>query len=399
MRLLVVAGSEAGARQVRGALPPKDSFPVEVFTATDLGSALHHLARGAVDLVLLDLDLPSDREQPPLETLRARAPAVPVVVFTDRQEEPDARALLPRGAEDCLFRSDLTPQVLRHAMWSAAERAGRRQATAALSLPGPPTAGRGGEPAAWNPGSQPAIPRLAPLARMASVGHLAGGVAHGVNNLLCAISNQLQVLQLREDLAPDLAAAIETTEEWVRQAAGSVGALLEYALRAQGTRSRVDLHAVTKRALDLLRGSARVRHLDLRTDFPPALPSLDLDEAAWELLVYELVANAAEAFTPKGPKGSLSIRGRPLAGRTPGSPPAGIEISFEDDGPGIAAEHLSRVFEPFFTTRDARQHPGLGLPLARSIVLAHQGEIEIGANQPTGTRVSIRLPAPAGPPA
>ena len=124
--------------------------------------------------------------------------------------------------------------------------------------------------------------------------------------------------------------------------------------------------------------------------------SLDLDEAAWEHIVFELVANAAEAIATKG---SLWIRARSLAGGTPTSSPAGIEVCFEDDGPGISAEHLSRVFEPFFTTRNAGEHLGLGLTVVQSIVRAHRGEIAIEANQPAGTRVTIRLPAPDDHPA
>jgi len=352
MRLLLVARNEAAVRQVRGALPRGDSLPPEVVTATDLGTALRHLAEDTVDLILLDLDLPSDRDQPALETLKAQAPSVPILVFTDRPDE----------AVD-------TP-ALRTARW-------------------------GGDPPARDPRLQQTISRLAPLARKASVGHLAGGVAHEVNNLLCALSNQLQVLQLRDDLTPDLAVTIEAMEGWVRRAAGSVGALLEYALRPQETRSLVDLQAVTSRMLLLLRGNSRFRHMDLNAEFAPALPWLDLDEATWEHVVFELVANAAEAIAPKG---SLWIRARPLPGCTPTSPPAGIEVCFEDDGPGISAEHRPRVFEPFFTTRDAGDHLGLGLTFVRSIVRAHRGDIGIETNQPTGTRIIIRLPTPDDPP-
>ena len=391
MRLLLVARSEAVARQVRGALPVEGAFPSEVVTATDLGSALRHLAERAVDLVLLDLDVPSDREEPALETLRAQAPAVPVVVFTDWRDEIDARAALRRGAEDCLLHTDVTPQVLRHAMWAAIQRAGLGQATGTGEAGAIGADGWGG-----GPRLQETISRLAPLARIASVGHLTGGVAHEVNNLLCALSNQLQVLQLRDDLDPGLVGTLEAMEGWVRRAAGSVGTLLEYALRPQGSRGRVDLQEVTNRMILLLQGSSRFRHVDLNAEFAPVLPSLDLDETAWEYIVFELTANAAEAIVGKG---SLWIRARPLPGSLPPSPPAGIEVCFEDDGQGIPAQHLPRLFEPFFTTRGAGEHLGLGLTLVRSILQAHQGDIAVEANRPAGTRIVIRLPAPDGQPA
>jgi signal transduction histidine kinase len=216
-------------------------------------------------------------------------------------------------------------------------------------------------------------------------------VAHEVNNLLCALSSQLQVLQLHEDLHPDLAPTLEAMEHWVRRAAESVGTLLEYALRPSGTRSLVDLHAVTRRMLSLLQGSARFRHLELFTDFAPTLPPLELDEAAWEQVVFELAANAAEAIPSRG---SLRVRARQRPGNRPPSPLGGIEVTFEDDGPGIPAEDVSRLFEPFFTTKPKGEHPGLGLTIVRSILLDHQGDIRVEANQPSGTRVIIRLPVP-----
>jgi signal transduction histidine kinase len=359
MRVLLVSGSEAGARQLREALPRGDRPPLEVVTATDLESALRHLAEDGVDLILVDLELPSDRGLPALETLKRQAPAVPVLAFVARRSGPNPGTVRTAEASD--------PPAAR-------------------------AAGGEADPPHGALGSPATISRLAPLARMASIGQLTGGVAHEVNNLLCALSNQLQVLQLREDLDPELVGTIETMEGWVRQAAGSVGVLLEYALRPQGTRSRVDVQAATSRMLLLLRSSPRFRHLDLDTEFVPLLPLPELDEAAWDHIVFELAANAAEATATKG---SLRIRARPLPGPTSSS---GIEVCFEDDGPGIPAEHLPRVFEPFFTTRDAGEHLGLGLTLVRSLLRAHRGDIRIEANRPTGVRILIRLPVPDAPP-
>ncbi len=396
MQLLLVARSDERARQVREGLLLGEAFPMEVLTETDLASALRRLAEDEVDLILLDLDLPSDQVHPALEALKARAPAVPVLVFGDRPGRAEVQASLRRGAVDCLRSTDLTREVFREAMRRAIDRAALGREAAGIETAPLRASRSGGDPGGEDPTAGRAISRLAPLARLASVGKLTSGVAHGVNNLLCALSNQLQVLQLRDDLAPDLTASIEAMDAWVRRAADRVGSLLEYALRPPGTRSRVDVPAVTSQILDLLRSSSQLRQLELCTDFPPDLPPLDLDEAAWGHLVFEVVANAAEAIATKG---SLWIRARALAGATPAAPPVGIEISFEDDGPGIAAEDLPRVFEPFFTTRDAGQHPGLGLTLVRSIVLAHQGEISIEANHPSGSRIIIRLPAPDDLPA
>jgi signal transduction histidine kinase len=229
---------------------------------------------------------------------------------------------------------------------------------------------------------------------LASVGRLAGGLAHEVNNLLCALSSQLQALQLHENLDPELASTLEAMEGWVRRAAGSVGSLLEYALRPPGTRSAVDLHVVTNRMLALLRGSPRFRHLELSADFSPALPPVEMDEAAWEQVVFELAANAAEAIPTRG---SLKVCARQRPGNGPSAPLGGIEVAFEDDGPGIPAEHVPRLFEAFFSTKPEGEHAGLGLTIVRSILMDHQGVIRVEPNQPSGTRLIIQLPSPEPP--
>jgi len=371
MRVLVIARDQAEARQFTGLLSQASPTPVCLATATDLGAALRHLAEQAVDLILLDLHLPSGRDRPALEILRAQAPAAAMLAVSDGHDEAEARAALRGGADDCLGRAELTPQLLRHAVWVALER---KHLGADAMRREPET-----------------IARLTPVARLASVGHLAAGVAHEVNNLLCALSNQLQVLQLHEHLDPELTPTLEAMEQWVRRAAGSVASLLEYALRPPGTRGPVDLRAVTSRMLTLLQGCPRFRHLEFSADFAPGLPALELDEAGWEQVVFELAANAAEASAARG---ALRVRARPWPGSDPSSPPAGIEVSFEDDGPGIAAEHLPRLFEPFFTTKAQAEHLGLGLTIVRGILLAHRGDIRVAVAPTGGTCVTVRLPAP-----
>ena len=248
---------------------------------------------------------------------------------------------------------------------------------------------------------QRALARLVQSAHLASVGLLAGGVAHDINNPLCIISNHLQLLRLRrEPIPPDVDAALGSIETSVRRIAGSIDALLEYARVRPGERQRTDLNEAMRRILLLLQYHPLCRRVSVVMDLQADLPAVALDRAAWEQVILELVTNAREAMSEGG---RVLICTRLLGSRPerPGIQPGGgahgeipwVEIAVQDEGPGIAAEELSRVFDPFFTTKAAKRGMGIGLKICRDIVGEHGGSLRVERGTPTGTRVAIEMPA------
>jgi two-component system NtrC family sensor kinase len=240
---------------------------------------------------------------------------------------------------------------------------------------------------------QRALARLVQSAHLASVGLLAGGVAHDINNPLCIISNHLQLLRLRkEHLPPEMDAALTSIEGSVRRIAGSIEALLEYARVRPGERQRADVNEAMRRILLLLQYHPLCRRLSVVTDFATELPPVELDRAAWEQVILELVTNAREAMAEGG---RVHIRTRPLGSRPArggSGEVAWVEVSVEDDGPGIAPEEVSRIFDPFFTTKSVKRGMGIGLKICRDIVDEHGGSLRVEPGTPAGTRVVIELP-------
>jgi signal transduction histidine kinase len=231
---------------------------------------------------------------------------------------------------------------------------------------------------------QRSMARLVQSSHMASVGLLAGGVAHDINNPLCIISNHLQLLKLRREPLPmELTGVLGSIETSVQRIAGSIEALLEYARCQPGEHQATDINEAVRRILILLQYHPLCRRLRVETALTPGLPAVDLDRGAWDQVMLELVTNAREAMTEGGVVRISTREG------TEGDD--WVEVVVEDDGPGIDPEDLPRLFDPFFTTRQAKRGMGVGLKMCRDIIQEHGGRLRLESDGRSGTRVVIGL--------
>jgi len=223
--------------------------------------------------------------------------------------------------------------------------------------------------------------RLVQLERLAALGELAAAITHEVRNPLAIIRSATQTLSetLGAENAEARRACSFITAE-IDRLANVVTSLLGFARPPQLHVRSVAIGELVDRALVLARDEldakqARVR----RSSLPPiAQPRVDPDLMCQVILC--LLSNAAEAL-PRG--GEIAIETAGVNGS--------IEVAVADSGPGVPVELRERVFEPFFTTR--ARGVGLGLAVARQIVEAHGGKIEIGDAPAGGALFRIRLPA------
>jgi signal transduction histidine kinase len=250
--------------------------------------------------------------------------------------------------------------------------------------------------------------RLLQAEKLASLGVLVAGVAHELNNPLSNISSTCQILL--EELPSAERAELE---DWLRQIDGEsdrarriVQTLLDYGRQGPFKRRPVDLQVLVGKTLVLLHGSLEEAGARVQVDVPPGL-TLWADAQRLQQVFINLVRNALQAGG-EGTQVRLSARmhrvgedepplpaGAEVLG-TPGcSLPRGacfVQILVEDDGPGISPDHLPRVFDPFFTTREPRAGMGLGLYIVQEIVREHDGCIAAGPAPGRGTRFWLRLP-------
>jgi two-component system NtrC family sensor kinase len=228
--------------------------------------------------------------------------------------------------------------------------------------------------------------RVAQSERLASIGMLAAGVAHEVNNPLGGIL-ALTALTL-EDLPADHPTR-DNLEEVVRQTERCrdiVRHLLEFSRQSEVSIAEIDLNETVERTMALLRRQSLFFNIEMEKDLDPELPHVMADASQLQQVFMNIVMNAVQAMDERG---TLTIRTRSLPDTSE------IEIRFGDTGRGIPPEDLGRIFDPFFTSGKDGQGTGLGLSIAYGIISRHRGSITAESEVGGGTTFVIRLPVAA----
>ncbi len=230
---------------------------------------------------------------------------------------------------------------------------------------------------------------LAKAQKLESVGLLAGGIAHDFNNLLTGILGNIGLARLRHKLEPKAFELLDEAEKAVLRARDLTGQLLTFSRGGAPVKKSLALSkAIQETAAFALRGSNVRCDFDIADDLWP----VEADEGQISQVFNNLVINAAQAM-PQG--GTVAVRAKNMVlDDGCGLPlPAGeyIEISVEDRGIGIPGEHLDRIFDPYFSTKEKGR--GLGLSVTYSIIKKHGGHIRVESRLGAGTTFYVYLPA------
>jgi len=222
--------------------------------------------------------------------------------------------------------------------------------------------------------------------KLASLGQLAAGVAHELNNPLSTILLFSDVL-LRESEPDDQHRSdLETIARETQRCKTIVGSLLDFARQHQVEAQDLNLNAFIETIIDIEKKHERYAGVAIKTELAPDNPSIQADPAQLQAVFTNLMTNAAEAMSEGG---QLTIQ------TTPG-PIGRITITIEDTGEGILPENLPKLFTPFFTTKPVGKGTGLGLAIVYGIVKMHRGQIDIQSEVGKGTTVTIQLPIQLG---
>jgi signal transduction histidine kinase len=219
---------------------------------------------------------------------------------------------------------------------------------------------------------------------MAAIGLLAAGVAHEVNTPLTGISSFTQMLLERSDPGDPRTELLEKIERQTFRAAKIVTSLLNLARPSGGETGPVDLNAIVGDVLSLLEHQFRMSNVQVRRELFEGPVVVRGMEYKLQQVFLNLFLNARDAM-PKG--GWLSI-----ATRVDGEV---VTAEVADTGTGIPSEHLSRIYDPFFTTKAIGQGTGLGLSITYGIVREHDGTIACDSTTGEGTRFTLSFPVSA----
>jgi two-component system NtrC family sensor kinase len=224
--------------------------------------------------------------------------------------------------------------------------------------------------------------------RLASVGTLASGMAHEINNPIGTILLAAQnVLELRgtpnsDDLVEDCLQGIVADAKRCSQILRNV---MEFARRQPSRKDVVSVARVVEQAISLTDKYVKDHSGELQLDITGRLPAIRVNSVEIEQVLVELITNAVEACCGR-------VRIRIEVNQTA----QGIRIRVHDNGHGISEAHLSRVFDPFFTTRREQGHTGLGLSVVHGIIEEHAGRTEVQSRPGQGTTFTIHLPVVSG---
>jgi two-component system sensor kinase FixL len=231
--------------------------------------------------------------------------------------------------------------------------------------------------------------RLLHVSRLATVGEMSSGIAHELNQPLCAMANYAQACERLLALPdPDITEIRESLQEITSQAlrAGEVIRRLRSLARPQQARPDLtDINPVLAELTDLIQSDAKVHHVRYRFEPGAGLPQVRADRAQIQQLVLNLVHNAIEALAEVPPES------REVTIRTSRTDNGDVEVCVSDRGPGVSPAIAPHLFTPFCTTKSAGT--GLGLAMSRTIAEANSGTLGYRPNWPTGSCFTLLLPA------
>jgi PAS domain S-box-containing protein len=238
--------------------------------------------------------------------------------------------------------------------------------------------------------------------KLASIGQLASGVAHELNQPLMVIRGTAQMIKRKQHkgaLSTDeLPEKLEPIERNTKRMMNIINHLRTFSRQSQSDFQLVDVNTIVEDSLLMVGEQLRIRNIELNKGLDKTLPKVRGDANQLEQVFLNLVTNARDAVEERmrdnpdsNLRGTIEIitRSRETSGHF-------IEMLITDKGAGISREHVDRIFDPFFTTKDVGMGTGLGLSISYGIIKDHGGEIEVAATGPEGTTFRIILPVSKG---
>ncbi len=225
--------------------------------------------------------------------------------------------------------------------------------------------------------------------KFASVGRLATGVAHEIGNPIGIVLGYLDLLKTGDPSGKEYRDFLERMESEITRISRIIRDLLDFSRSPEGSLSRVDIHALLTDTLNMLSPQPMMAHIRMKPMFNAQKHTVRADPNQLKQVFLNLIINAADAMQDDSRHGAFRDHLLNIQTKQKGNT---LELHFEDTGPGIRAEELAHIFDPFYTTKEPGRGTGLGLSVSYSIIDRLGGKIRVESTFGSGTTVIVSLP-------
>ena len=357
--ILLVEDNAGDRRLISEMLAEASNVTFDVKYADRLQAAMEYLGQNRVEVILLDLGLPDSQGLETLRKVYAQVSELPIVVLTGLNDEMIGVQAVNEGAQDYLIKGQVDTHLLRRTIRYAIERKQAEERERQLQL------------------------QLNLSNRLASLGLMVEGIAHEINNPLTSVIGFAQMLTF-EDIPENTREDVKTIGDNAQRVADIMKNLLTFAKQQKLERTYINVNDIIEATLKMRAYPLEDSNITVTTQLDPALPSTMADATLLQQAFLNLVINAETAMKLAHGKGSLLIKTELISDT--------IQISFIDDGPGIAEANLVHLFDPFFSTRGVGQGTGLGLSVCYGIITEHNGRINVKSQLGKGSVFTVELP-------
>lgn len=360
------------------------------------------------DIILLDLSLPDSLGADTYTRIAESAPLSPITILSGNDDRQLAVNLVHRGAQDYLPKDSLNSELLTRSILYGLERQRSRIGMAELNTRLIKAA----------EDLRAAQMQLIQAEKLDSLGRLAAGVAHEVKNPLATIQLGVDFFRRKVDLIGESGGTlVEHMQQAIERADKIIRGMVDFSREETLQPEDSDINRVVRAAHRLIQHEITRASVHIIEQFTNPIPAVHIDRSKIEQVFINVMMNAIQAMKSingsEGPK-TLHIRtyfeqmaaierdeGRRQFDRLRTEDRV-VVIEIRDEGPGVAEEKISRIFEPFYTTKPTGEGTGLGLSVVRNIVDLHGGHIDVkNVESPRGLCVriylkAVTLPGPGG---
>ena len=225
--------------------------------------------------------------------------------------------------------------------------------------------------------------------KLASLGRLTSGIAHEINNPLTGVLSYSSLLLKRDELDSEVKKDLELIVRETKRCREIVKRLLDFARQEPPKKTDVDINKVINQTISLLENQFKISDISIKIKLADDLPAIGADANQIQQVLMNLFVNATDAIGKKGGEIYVSTSREKISGQE------GIAIKVTDFGCGIPRENLTKIFEPFYTTK-GQNGTGLGLAVVWGIMEKHDGKIEVESDVGGGTTFTLYLPVKNG---